>query len=74
MENWGPVDKLILTSIKNLFFLTGERLERIPDNDTLAYLLVFLDNIWFYDYNLIAVDGTGYLSFEKRHCPSGACL
>ncbi|MGQ9464936.1 MAG: hypothetical protein ACUVQ4_04430, partial [bacterium] len=76
--------------IKNLFFLTGARLERIPDNDTLAYLLALLDNTWLYglreminqllrnkclmkyrlyDYNLIAVDGTGYLSFEKRHCP-----
>ena len=77
--------------IKNLFFLTGERLDQIPDNDTLAYLLMLLDNPWLYDlramminqllrnkclmkyrlydYNLIAVDGTGYLTFEKRHCP-----
>lgn len=77
--------------IKNLSFLTKQKLVRICDDDTLANLLVLIDPDRFYDlrvkmvnqllrrkclvkyrlydYYLITIDGTGYLSFERRHCP-----
>lgn len=42
--------------IKNLFFLTGERLDQIPDNDTLAYLLMLLDNPWLYDLRAMMIN------------------
>lgn len=77
--------------IKNLFYLNKQKLDRIPHNDSLAYLLKLIDITQLYGlralminqllrnkclakyrfdgYYLIAIDGTGFMSFERCHCP-----
>lgn len=77
--------------IKNLSRLSKQNLKRIPDDDTLAYLLTDLEVLELYNvrakminrllrnkclaryrlygYYLIAIDGTGYLTFKRPHCP-----
>lgn len=77
--------------IKNLAFLSKQNLQRIPDDDTLAYYYSRFNPAAFDDlrrlminelmrrkslvkerlfgYYLIALDGTGHLVYNRRHCP-----
>jgi len=79
----------------NLEILSGQRLDRVPDNDTLAYLCKRLNPKELHRIRLfmirslirsraieygrlfgkrwmIVIDGTGFVSYDKPHCP--CCL